>query len=154
MKKLNKNGSVLTMAVMVTMIAMVLIGGMFMVASVYHSRSFQNNAHRQAYLYAKDTCQVFGMKIARHEDDYADYIPDNGSEKTYRNIRLESSAVTEAAQKKVADQAVIKREDKKITIRTTSNINHQKATVKLTLNATDTDDADAANWTWNIGVYS
>lgn len=149
MKKLNEKGSVLTMAVIVTLIAMVLIGGMFMVVSIYYQRSFQNNAHRQAYLYAKDTCQVFGMKIAKGEG--SEYIPDADETKTYNNIKLEVSGNV----KPVAKEVSITRSDKKITIKAISVYQKQKATVKLQLNATDYENkSDPAKWTWNIGVYS
>lgn len=149
MKRLNKKGSVLTMAVIVTLIAMVLIGGMFMVVSIYYQRSFQNNAHRQAYLYAKDTCQVFGMKIAKGEG--SDYIPDSDEPKTYNNVKLEVSDDI----KPVAKKVTVTRSDHKITIKATSVYQKQKAVVKLQLNATDYENKnDPKDWTWNIGVYS
>ncbi|MDD6513175.1 hypothetical protein [Sharpea azabuensis] len=68
----NNHGSTITAVIVITLVVMILSGGMLSIAYSYYMHSYQEIYTRQASLCAKSACEIIGKSI-HNADSQTDY---------------------------------------------------------------------------------
>lgn len=145
----NKNGSVLSTAIIVLLVVASLTAGMYMIANMYLRNTINNSYERQAYLYAKSECTSLANYLIKYQETGLNkyYVAQKGDKITFSSMKLQNKSGVESTKVKFSNVSIERTDDKEIKYSVTATVHNQSSTVKLTCKKN-------ANNKWVIGLYS
>lgn len=143
----NNKGSTLVTAVIVLLIALALITAMQLIKGSYEMRSYNQVSRRQAYLYAKSTCNTLAEYLIKYKSKNEWYVSQVGDSK---DVNIESLKIGNEQINALEFNSVkiTRTGENTMTYRVTAVYRKQSQTVKLTCNY------NSKNNSWSIGKYS
>lgn len=142
----NERGATLEAAVIVTLVLLILGGGILSIAYNYYKRSFDQAYYREAYLNASSIAQSIGREIAstNKESEYSKYIPSSAG----GTVTLSDFVFHDTQDQDLNSSGTITLSDdeKTLTIKITTKVHNATASATQTLQKYDTSDT-----IWQLG---